>query len=119
MIDRVLTHRPLLLAFVTCLFLSTFFILHIYIFTREPWQDVELLQIGTKAHRVPFNYSDIVDFPIADHHTSLVDDTFNLAILRLPEKSKWDYVGVARAPQIRRDWLSVKGGPTYQQTLIA
>lgn len=94
-----------------------------YIFTENAEADGNphgLAKIGTPGAYVELPNSDILDVrtgePMAEH---LDRTSFNLAILPLPRGSKWDYVGVARGPLRRRDFMQLNGHPSIEHVMLA
>lgn len=77
--------------------------------------------LGTSAHSIVFDDSTIIDVMTGKPIEGVNEEghTFNLAVLKLPRGSQWDYVGVARGPTRRQEWLQVVGFPGRQQVLIA
>jgi hypothetical protein len=86
--------------------------------SEEDEDNKPLLRLGHNTARVN------VTAPIIDLRSGLPIDEetnggpFNLAILKLPRGSKWDFVGVARGPTRTREFMKVEGHVSREQSLI-
>lgn len=72
------------------------------------------------GHNLSFDNDDIVDAR-TQRPTNYRQDghPFNLAVLRLPRGSKWQFVGVSRGPTVYHQAVWVSGQMSREQTLIA
>nr|XP_031862412.1 uncharacterized protein CI109_001909 [Kwoniella shandongensis]KAA5529484.1 hypothetical protein CI109_001909 [Kwoniella shandongensis] len=75
---------------------------------------------GGKPHFLRFDDKTIIDVITGKELQGANEGTtFNLAVLKLPRGSKWGFVGVARGPTRRREFMAVKGNPSREQVLVA
>lgn len=65
-----------------------------------------------------------LDAPIIDMrtgrelHEATTGGAFNLAVLKLPHRSKWGYLGIARGPTRIRPFMQVEGHNSREQSLL-
>ncbi|WWC73890.1 uncharacterized protein I206_107862 [Kwoniella pini CBS 10737] len=76
--------------------------------------------IGESVSQIQFDDRNIIDIrtgkPLENANEG---STFNLAILKLPNGSKWNFLGVARGPTRMREFMRVNGWPSREQVLVA
>ena len=88
-----------------------------FAYSRDGISDLEPL--GTKADMIKFDSRGVIDAQTGLPLTGVESDVvFNLAVLRLPEGSKWDFVGIARGPTRSRSFITVNGHPGREQVLV-
>ena len=94
-----------------------------------PWTDTrdrmdladqpEWATVGSPAWIVKMNDSGIVDVQTGEPLQGTIEGaSFNLAVLKLPPGSRWGFVGVARGPTVKREWIKVRGHESREQMLI-
>ncbi len=88
-------------------------------FTESDASEKDFATLGWPALTVAFNDSDIFDVRSGHLLVNAEGSTFNLAILKLPHKSKWGFVGVARAPTRVRQDVQIFNNPSREQSLVA
>ena len=74
--------------------------------------------VGMGLQRVEFDDRTIHDDRTGKPFVSNEGATFNLALSRLPYGSAWDYVGVARGPTFRNEFVKVSGQGIREQTIV-
>jgi hypothetical protein len=76
--------------------------------------------LGSPASYIELDDSKIIDIktgePVRDFNEGT---TFNLAVLKLPHGSKWGFLGVARGPTRRREFMRLSGYESREQVLVA
>lgn len=75
--------------------------------------------LGTETDMIVFDSRQVIDSQTGHPLTGADwDVVFNLAVLRLPDGSKWDYVGVARGPTRSRRFITVNSFAGREQVLV-
>lgn len=84
--------------------------------SEDPYEQVGVFP----GHILEFDNKDIVDARTQEpHHAHQDGHPFNLAVLRLPIGSQWQFVGVSRGPTVYHDAVWVSGQMSREQTMIA
>lgn len=84
--------------------------------SQAPYEQVGIFP----GHILEFDNSNIVDARTQEpHHAHQDGHPFNLAVLRLPVGSQWQFVGVSRGPTVYHDAVWVSGQLSREQTMIA
>lgn len=78
-----------------------------------------LAQIGSPAGFIRLPNTEVIDVKSGEPFAEILDnESFNLAILPLPPGSKWHYVGVARGPKRRREFLKAFGYASIEHIML-
>ncbi|KAK8864628.1 hypothetical protein IAR55_001878 [Kwoniella newhampshirensis] len=83
-------------------------------------EERDFVTIGEEPHFIEFKDETILDVVTGNTlQRANEGTTFNLAVLKLPRGSRWGFVGVARGPTRRREFMTVKGHVSREQVLVA
>lgn len=76
--------------------------------------------LGSVASYIELDDSKIIDIKTGEPVRNFNEGTtFNLAVLKLPHGSKWGFLGVARGPTRRREFMRLSGYESREQVLVA
>lgn len=82
--------------------------------------DEPLVSLGRSAQFIQLGNDEIDDVRTGEVLADITKgEAFNLAVLKLPSGSKFQFVGVARGPTRTREYLKMIGSAVHEQVLLA
>jgi hypothetical protein len=88
--------------------------------TDEDGVEAPFAVIGSPILTITFDTSEIIDVVTGEQLAGELDGgLFNLAVIKLPVGSEWDFLGVARGPTRKWSFLEVSGKGAKEQVLVA